>query len=209
MSNELQRVEVPGFVTDAEALAAGVRLVEITDAATLGEAADWAARLDEAFKQAEKAREFLVKPLNDHVRAINATFKPRTTAIKAGLSALKSKMADYHAEAQRAEQAAARAAAEFVGASPEVQDIVASKETNQVVRTEAAAVSTSERWDYEVVDLRRLAAAVASGRMPVDLIQPDRGALRRWLNALDKAGMADDIVVEGVRVHKVKDVRLG
>lgn len=204
-------VPIPEVVEKGRELAEAVGVagsLEIRDDGELSAAVDHAALLRAALEEAESARDFLVRPLNEHVAAINARFRPRTDAIGRALKGLKGAIAEYHAKRTRAEQEAARAAAEFLGMGEEAREIVGQREDKAVARTAVAAATTQVRWDYEVTDLKALCAGILDGDMPIGLIQPSRGEMRRWLNGMPKPARADELTTHGVRVFKVKDVRL-
>ena len=57
--------------------------------------------LQTAITKAEENRTFLVKPLNDHVKAINARFKPHTTDMKDARGIIQDKIKVFRAEAMR------------------------------------------------------------------------------------------------------------
>lgn len=214
MSDKAEVVPVPAEVLTAERLAEAVRGFEVTDERTLREAVEAASLLKEAAEQAETARVFLVKPLNDHVNRINGTFNPKLKAIKATMGVLKGRIAGYHEDRQRERNEAARQLADFVGQSEEVQEIVSTVPAPRQVAVAAsgAEATTAERWNYEVEDLRALCREVAEGRLPLSVVTVDKGGMRRWLNALDKRSLPDDSSFgdrePAVRVFKVKDVRI-
>lgn len=60
----------------------------IIDDFTRGQAADLRGALKQAETRVEEARTALVKPLNDHVRAINARFKPLTDALSGAVRSI-------------------------------------------------------------------------------------------------------------------------
>lgn len=74
--------------TDAEAQAAAEFLVGIKREA----------------KETESARDFLVRPMNEHVKAINARFKPLSTALAEVERQVKDKVLGYQREMERKRQ---------------------------------------------------------------------------------------------------------
>lgn len=202
-----EQIVIPEEVVLAGDLAREAAALEIKTKEDVERAAEWAGQLNAANRRAEEARIFLVRPLNEHVSRINAEFKPRTTAIGDALAILKRKIAAFHREATEREQAAIRAAAEFVGASKEVADIASSRRETVAARAPSATAAVSSRWDYEVVDLKRLCKAIADGEADVALVTPARGELRKLLNERMK-GEGEPTMPPGVKVTREDDVRL-
>lgn len=96
---ERQRVaEVSGQVTAVveEANALQVRTQEEAEAA-----ASFLTNVATMKREAEKARKYLVDPLNAHVKAINALFKPNETTLAAADKAVRGKVTEFRAEQDR------------------------------------------------------------------------------------------------------------
>ncbi|HKQ97122.1 MAG TPA: hypothetical protein VJV75_04535 [Candidatus Polarisedimenticolia bacterium] len=69
-------------------LVSGAKAHRITDDFTRGAAADIRNALKQAEKRVDDARTSLVKPLNDHVKSINARFKPMTDQLAEAVRAI-------------------------------------------------------------------------------------------------------------------------
>ncbi len=102
-------------------------------------------------RRAEEARVFLVKPLNDHVKAINAQFKPTAEVLAKAEREIRASMATYLA-AVAAEEAAERARLEEEAAAVRRAD-----EEAQAAR-EAAAAEARAAW-ARAAEAREAAAA--------------------------------------------------
>jgi hypothetical protein len=64
-----------------------------------------------------------------------------------------------------------------------------------------AGVTVRERWTWELLDLQALVAAVAAGRAPVSLLQPNPSALTSYARST-----RGTVTVDGVRIYAVADV---
>lgn len=87
----VERAKAIEVRTEAEAIAAGAFLVEVKEATT----------------QAEAARKALVKPLNDHVKFINGTFKEKTGPLAEADTIVRGKVVTFErgqAQLRQAEQ---------------------------------------------------------------------------------------------------------
>jgi hypothetical protein len=158
----------------------------------LAKAGDLYKFINNHIKKGEDARTGLVKPLNDHVKWINAQFKPVKEQLENVRGALKKKMDTYVAEQRRIqEQAAAEAkkkAEEEALARAEKFEQEGNKEAAEAVVEAAASLpdtvpktdiargnynsSTSSRadWKGEVVDLKVMLGAIIRGDLPEDFI---------------------------------------
>jgi hypothetical protein len=191
MAEKLPEPRVPDDVVTVRASVTDTaRQIEVDSQPALAVATDLLIKIRAAKDQAERARTFLVKPLNDHVKSINATFKPEREALEAAEREVKGKIAAYHREREeearrRAEEEAeaVRQAAEFLDMTEQAEEAVARIEESASVSkasyTMQGSSGVAKRWTYDVTDLRALCAAIGRGELPVDLVEPNRGALNR------------------------------
>lgn len=169
-------------------------------------------------KKHDEARRALVDPLNAHVKFINDSFRPHTTALDAAKSSLKAKMDEWaQKEADRiaAEEAEARRkaeedalamaeVAEAAGATDIAEEVMAKaaaepKKRSGVVGRSDFGTTTSIRkdWKFEVEDIKALCAAVAAGQVPVEAVMANEQWIRGQVNTIK-----GDIGVPGVRVYQ-------
>ncbi len=148
------------------------------------------------YNQAEDARKAITKPLNDHVKWINAQFKPITDALTAAKKKVSEKAAAWKREEDkriREEEEAARKAAE----EQALKDAEAASEAGDEERAEkildvaadtpagptkapvargaltGATGSTKTTWKGEVKldDIQEVCQAIADGRLPSNMIK--------------------------------------
>jgi hypothetical protein len=191
--NDLVPAEVPADVAQQAELQLGhVAGLEVLDQTGLDVATTVLAGLQKAYKQTEAARVALVKPLNDHVSFVNATFRPKLDALKGAQLGVRQKVAAYQervaAEAQaaaREEQRAQEALAELLG-TKDVAPVAA-----PVVKVEshqsAASLGVSKVWTYELASMQELCAAIGRGEAPTGLVELNRSAVRGLMNAKIKS----------------------
>jgi len=125
-----------GLVVNANAL--------VVDEDTVEKASEMLVFIKTAKKNLEDQRVFLVQPLNDHVKAINAKFKEWVQPLEAADSIVRSKVLIF-----RSEQKALRIAAEAV--------LIDDEETlsdlpQRIVRSSSGSTSVRKVWQYEVTD---------------------------------------------------------
>lgn len=97
--DEMQRAqEVEASASEAEQQAAAI---EVRTPQEAEQAMELVAGFAQRRKAAEEARTFLVKPLNDHVRAINDRFRPGREALERAEKAVKDKILAFRREEQR------------------------------------------------------------------------------------------------------------
>lgn len=193
MSPEQLGEKVAPFVTKGADLLGQAERAVISNAEILAQAGDLYKIINTQIKATDEARTFLVKPLNDHVKAINAQFKKTAEPMNEAKTILKTKMDEYVAEETRIqEEANAKAKAEAEEAalkSAEKHEAAGDNVTAQAVVEAAAdlpdAVSkapkargnlgstTSSRtdWKGEVVDIKAFLQAIIDGHIPESFIE--------------------------------------
>ena len=132
------------------------RTHRITDDFTRSQAADLRGALKQAEARVEDARTSLVKPLNDHVRAINARFKPFTDGLAAAVRSIdgeilrdrRQREAAVEAERRRLEAEAAAKRRRL-----EEEQAARAREAEETARREAAAAGMSPSEQKEIGQL--------------------------------------------------------
>jgi hypothetical protein len=218
--------ELTPIVTDIAAFAGTIEGIDVADEETQGQVGDLVKMMQHRRRKIEDKRESLVKPLNTVVREINALFKPPRDRIDEIVQLAKSKMNHFaqaqvaiadEKRRQEREQAAEerREAQELADALRKkahqeavvVADVVVEEAEKKVEKAAAPAkvavtrgqessVSVTKTWKAEVVDILELAKAVAEGRVPTHLIQPNMRALQDLARELKDPG-----TVNGVRIY--------
>jgi hypothetical protein len=142
------------------ALADSAAAAPVRSQAEAEAAAELLGSIEQARREAENTRRFLVKPLNDHVKAINARFKPTTEALDAASQLVRGKITAFRqlqerqrVEAER-ELAAQRAAAEREADEQRRREVAAA----QAQREAAAREAERARVQAERAERERLAA---------------------------------------------------
>lgn len=219
--------EINPIVTDVAAFAGTVEGLDVTDEETQGQLGDLVKMMTHRRKKLEDKRTSLVQPLNQVVNEINALFKPPRDRIDEIVGIAKKKMNRFAqaqvalaAEKKRQEEEAARKEREEAQALAEALKKKAGEEAEpvaQVVIEEAekkvveaakparvapsrgreSSVITSTTYKAEVVDILELAQAVADGKLPTHVIEPNMTALNDIARELKDEG-----TINGVRFFK-------
>ena len=219
--------ELNPIVHDVAAFGDTIDSIDITTEEELADVGDLVKMLGGRRKKLEDKRDSLVRPLNTVVNDINALFKVPRDRIDAILTKAKGHMnnfaraqqaiADAKAKREREEAARERKEAEDLAAAMKKMSGDAGEETAKVVveqaekRVEKAAapakvaisrgrqssVGTAKTWAVEIKDIKLLALAVAEGRAPITMIEPN-------MRALIAAGRAGGVEkeVDGVRYYQ-------
>jgi type I site-specific restriction endonuclease len=208
VQKSLAVAELEPIMTDVAAFSGTVEGIEVFDEETQGQLGDLVKMMMHRRRKIEDKRTSLVGPLNKVVTDINALFKPPRDKIDGIVAAAKKKMNTFAQaqqvladERRRQEQEAAekerREAHELAmklqkkagqEAAPIVETIQAQAQESvekaaapakvSVSRGREASVSTTKTWKAEVTDILALAKAVAEGRLPPNLIEPNMRALQ-------------------------------
>jgi len=199
--------ELNPIVTDIAAFAGTIEGIDVADEETQGQVGDLVKMMNHRRKKLEDKRISLVKPLNGVVNEINALFKPPRDRIDEIVGIARKKMNRFaqaqvalEAEKKRIERetaAAERKEAEElaealrkkagVDAEPVAQVIEEEAEKKVVQAAKPAKVATTrgressviiaKTWKAEVVDLLELVKAVADGKLPTTVLEPNMTAL--------------------------------
>ncbi len=199
--------ELNPIVTDIAAFAGTIEGIDVADEETQGQVGDLVKMMNHRRKKLEDKRLSLVGPLTAVVKEINALFKAPRDRIDEIIQIGKKKMNRFaqaqvalEAEKKRIERetaAAERKEAEDLAealrkkAGQEaavVADVVIEEAEKKVVaaakpakvattRGRESSVIISKTWKAEVVDLLELAKAVADGKLPTHVIEPNMTAL--------------------------------
>lgn len=216
--------ELNPIVHDVAAFGDTIDSIDITDEEELGQVGDLVKMLGGRRKKLEDKRDSLVRPLNTVVNDINALFKAPRDRIDEILGKAKKHMnrfvqaqqaiADAKARREREEAEAERKEAEDLAvamkkmsgdAGEEVAEVVVAQAEKRVEKAAAPAkvalsrgsrssVGATKTWAVEIKDIKLLALAVAEGRAPVTMIEPNM----RALIASGRAGGVEK-EVDGVR----------
>ena len=219
--------ELNPIVTDIAAFAGTIEGIDVADEETQGQVGDLVKMMQHRRRKLEDKRESLVKPLNSVVREINALFKPPRDRIDEIVSMAKKKMnrfaqaqvaiANEKARQEREEAARERREAQELADSLRkkagqeaavVADVVVEEAEKKVVKAEAPAkvattrgressVIITKTWKAEVADLLELVKAVADGKLPTHVLEPNMTALNDMARELKDEG-----TVNGVRIYQ-------
>lgn len=177
-------------------------------------------------QRVEALRDTLLKPLSAAVAAARAIFAPRLQAIadveskiKRGLLAYQDEQdriqreeqrkADERArkEQERLQREAAKAEASGKVEKAELLQHRAEQTVAPLIQRAApkvAGIATREVWKAEVVELDTLVKAIAAGKAPLALVQPNEKVLGAQARSLKK-----DFIAPGVRVWSEKSIASG
>lgn len=199
--------ELNPIVTDIAAFAGTIEGLDVTDEETQGQVGDLVKMMTHRRKKLEDKRMSLVKPLNGVVNEINALFKPprdridqivqlakkkmnRFAQAQVALEDEKRRIAQREAQAEReeaqklAESLRKKAGQEAAVVADAVQEeaekkVVQAAKPAKVATTRGreSSVIISKTWKAEVVDLLEVAKAVADGKLPTHVIEPNMTAL--------------------------------
>jgi type I site-specific restriction endonuclease len=216
--------ELNPIVTDIAAFAGTIEGIDVADEETQGQVGDLVKMMNHRRKKLEDKRESLVKPLNLVVREINALFKPPRDRIDQIVQIAKKKMNRFaqaqvaledekrriaqreaqeeREEAQRLAEALRKKAGQEAAVVADVVEEEAEKKVVQAAkpakvattRGRESSVIITKTWKAEVVDLLELAKAVADGKLPTHVIEPNMTALNDIAREKKDAG-----TINGVR----------
>lgn len=188
------RQEVRELKTNAEKALAFAQQLKVTDEAGFKTATNSLIEIKEATKRAEAVRRFFVDPLNEHVKRINALFKPKVDMLLEAERLIKTEQLVYHTEQERkAEEAKKR----------ELKKVAAGKTTIEKAAEKVAAIEqpeTTVKADTGAVTFRTIRKAVITDidKLPRHYLVPDMQRINR--DAL--AG----VPIPGVKVVEEKQV---
>lgn len=219
--------ELTPIVTDIAAFAGTIEGIDVADEETQGQVGDLVKMMQHRRRKLEDKRESLVKPLNSVVREINALFKPPRDQIDEIVGLAKKKMNRFaqaqvaienekkrieRQEAERERREAAELAEALrkkagIDAEPIAETVVREAEKKVEKAAEAPKVAASrgqestvivsKTYRAEVVDILELAQAVADGKLPTKVIEPNMTALNDIARTLKDEG-----TINGVRFYQ-------
>jgi len=219
--------ELNPIVHDVAAFGDTIDSIDITTEEELGNVGDLVKMLNGRRKKLEDKRDSLVRPLNTVVNDINALFKAprdrideivgkakrhmnRFAQAQQAIADAKARREREEAEAERKE--AARLAEEMKkmsgAAGEEVAEVVVEQAEKRVEKAAAPArvapsrgrestVAVSKTWKAQVVDKMELVKAVAEGRLPLNVLEPNMTALTQAARDTKK-----ERTVDGVRYYE-------
>lgn len=218
--------ELTPIVTDIAAFAGTIEGIDVTDEETQGQVGDLVKMMQHRRRKIEDKRESLVKPLNSVVREINALFKPPRDQIDDIVGQAKKKMNRFAqaqvAIAQEAKRQEREKAAKERKEAQDLADTLRKKAGQDAVQVAEVVVEEAEKkvekaaeapkvattrgqessvivtktWKAEVVDLLELVRAIADGRAPITMVEPNMRALQDFARELKDEG-----TVNGVRIY--------
>jgi len=219
--------ELNPIVTDIAAFAGTIEGIDVADEETQGQVGDLVKMMSHRRKKLEDKRTSLVQPLNGVVNEINALFKPPRDRIDEIIGIAKKKMNRFaqaqvalEAEKKRQEREEAererKEAAELAEAlkkkageeaAPIAQVVVeeAEKKVEKAAkpakvaptRGRESSVVVTKTWKAEVVDILELVKAVADGKLPTHVLEPNMTALNDIARELKDPG-----TINGIRIFQ-------
>lgn len=167
--------------------------------------------LSEKKKAIEEVRTSIVKPLNDHVKDINAKFKPQTTVIDAAISTIKSKVGSYFVAEEKkaaAEQARldkiredADAKREEKSEAPIAAPVRQVEQKAQTVQAASGATTTVKKvWKHKVISMKELPENVMQAILAEAF---KKGIVDTVVRKMVNAGMHE---ISGVEVYQDTEV---
>ena len=210
--------QITPFTSNANELMAQAERAVIDSPETLATAVDFIKICQSQNTRAEDMRTSLVKPLNDHVKWINAQFKPITTRIDEARLVMKKKAGTYQdaeekrlaeeAEAERVrqeelaiEQAEIAAESGDEETAEAILDVAVSTPEKDVKaptgRGELTGASGSSRgtWKGQLDDVKAVCAAVAAGELPKEIISVSKSGMNKVANEQKKKGVYKGIEI--------------
>lgn len=164
--------EIAFLKADSELLLATAKLVSVINSPEdESKAAEFLKQIKDKFNSLESIRTGLVKPLNDHVDRINASFKHTTVPLKEAEQIIKNGLTTHRnsqlvlaakSEKLRLEEEARKAVSE--GDVPKLETLSeAHREAAAIAPKTVSTVSGSMRyrktWRYEIEDMEKLPAS--------------------------------------------------
>lgn len=192
------RQEVRELKTNAEKALAFAQQLKVTDEHSFETATNALMAIKAAANRAETVRRFFVDPLNEHVKRINALFKPKVDMLLEAERLIKTEQLAYHAAQQRkAEEAKKR----------EFKKVAAGKTTIEKAAEKVAAIvqpATTIKTDAGAVTFqtRRKAVITDIDKLPRHYLVPDMQRISR--DALAGVPIPGVKVIEEQRVSAKK-----
>lgn len=157
-------------------------------------------------KKIEELRTQFVKPLNDHVKNINAMFKEQSAPLEQIESKVKRAVADFKLEEDRkaaAEEARlakirdnANAKREEKGLDPIETPVASVERSDQTVRTESGRSTTTKVWKFEIEAYSKLPQTVLE---EVLYLAKEAGLHDRVIRKMVADGARE---ISGVRIYE-------
>lgn len=200
-------------------LSGQVARAKIVDQDSLSKGGDLYKIISNHLNKSEDARDFLVRPLNEHVKSINDKFRPNKDALTALKKTMKDKLDVYVAAEQKRlndeaeaklkaaeDEALQRAAeAEAEGNAELAENIVETAAEAPVERRRGvmargglgSSTSARKNWTFEVTDPAALVRAWLKNEVDSQAVSINESFLQRMaVNLKDKAN------IPGVRVYQ-------
>lgn len=202
-TEERQKV---GEVSDAVvSVVTAAQSIQVRTAAEAEHATEFLARLAREKRQAEEARKFLVKPLNDHVKAINERFRPTAQMLERADGMVRGKVLDYRREQERlraeeeARLEAERRERERLAEEQRRREEAAARAAREAAAREAAAAEAQAR---EAARRRQEELARERSQLEQQVANADPEKLTRWAILNDDRGAAARDELERRRVAR-------
>jgi hypothetical protein len=194
-----------------ELVGAANNIKKIEDEGTNAIVADLGTSMNQTIKDMEAAQKSEIAPHQEKIDAIKDRYKEWIPPLKKAVSRLRGLVVDYkrkleveRAEALKKEEEARKKDAE--GQEPPTGIREAAPPPPKNVSTGAFGKSTVKKvWVAELVDMKKLAAAVAEGRIPEDVLLVQK----QKLTALGRGGVKFDPESDGVKVYQKETTSFG
>ena len=205
------------LVVQTRPLVAEAQLVKVTDLDSQTRAGNMLVTLADWKKKVSEQRDYVVKPLKEHVKRLDGMFKPVLEQLEEADELVRRKILAFRqqqaaaAEKERqrlmAEAEALQEQAETLEEKGKGKQAEEKKEEAQqtalaavsmsgpakTVNTDEGAVGTTKRWTFEVEDV---------GEVPREYLKVDEVAIRRAVSAGARS-------IPGVRIFEVEGLRVG
>jgi hypothetical protein len=175
-----QETEVVAVVNETVARA---RALEVQTSGQAQDAVEFLAQIADAKKRSEKARKFLVDPMNKHIKAINARFKSNAEPLDEADALVRRKLIAFQqAEARELAEQQARADAERLAAE---------RAAEEKRRADAAAAAKAEGEAREAEERRQAKLREAADERARELAKLDDAELATLIaSSEDEADLA-------------------
>jgi alpha-D-ribose 1-methylphosphonate 5-triphosphate synthase subunit PhnG len=204
MSEATVDQQITTIETEVVSLQEQANAVVVDSDETNASAAEVLGVLTKKKKTIEEVRTSIVKPLNDHVKDINAKFKPQTEALDEAIKTIKGKVGAYHVkvEEEKAKEQArldairekANEKREEKGEEAIAEPVRQVEEKPQTTKTENAATTVKKVWKHRVISM---------GAMPDNV-------MKAILEEAYKKGIVDQVVRKFVNagIREMKGVEI-
>lgn len=182
---------------------AQAKLLRVEDDETQTSATNLLLSIKDLLKQVKEKQDFVVRPLNEHVKRLRGMFKPTIDQLETADRELRKKVLDYRSLVAREAERKQAKMMEKAEEQLEAGDQEAAQETavealavqgpERVMNGDAGQVTTQRPWVFEVED---------AGAVPREYLLVDEKAIR-------KAVQAGARNIPGVRIYQTERLAVG